>query len=320
MRDHVTTHDTNAGACCGSDASSPTENIVLKDPVCGMETSPDSPYSHEHEGRNYRLCSGSCLQKFQGNPSAYLGESAPTAKGAPADSPDNGKHVKYTCPMHPEIIQEGPGACPKCGMALEPLVPSAEGDEEDTELRDMTRRFWAGAALSFPLLILAMAPMVGLRLLSERVQPWVEFALSTPVVLWCGWPLLERGWRSLVTRNLNMFTLIGIGVASAWGYSIVATIVPGIFPASFHHNGGVAVYFEAAAVITALVLLGQVLELRARRRTGTAIKALLGLAAKTARVIRPGGTEEDVPLEQVVIGDRLRVRPGEKVPVDGEVV
>jgi len=285
-----------------------------------METSPDSPYSHEHEGRNYRLCSGSCLQKFQGNPSAYLGESAPTAKGAPADSPDNGKHVKYTCPMHPEIIQEGPGACPKCGMALEPLVPSAEGDEEDTELRDMTRRFWAGAALSFPLLILAMAPMVGLRLLSERVQPWVEFALSTPVVLWCGWPLLERGWRSLVTRNLNMFTLIGIGVASAWGYSIVATIVPGIFPASFHHNGGVAVYFEAAAVITALVLLGQVLELRARRRTGTAIKALLGLAAKTARVIRPGGTEEDVPLEQVVIGDRLRVRPGEKVPVDGEVV
>jgi Cu+-exporting ATPase len=222
--------------------------------------------------------------------------------------------------MHPEIVQDGPGSCPKCGMALEPMVASAEGGEEDAELSDMTRRFWVSAVLSLPLLVLAMAPMAGARLLSERIQPWVELALSTPVVLWCGWPLLERGWRSLVTRNLNMFTLIGIGVVAAWGYSVVATVAPGIFPASFRHNGGVAVYFEAAAVITALVLLGQVLELRARRRTGTAIKALLGLAAKTARVIREDGTEEDVPLEQITVGDRLRVRPGEKVPVDGEVI
>jgi Cu+-exporting ATPase len=222
--------------------------------------------------------------------------------------------------MHPEIVQEGPGICPKCGMALEPMVASAEGDEDDGELRDMTRRFWISAVLSLPLLVLAMAPMAGARLLSERIQPWIELALSTPVVLWCGWPLLERGWRSLVTRNLNMFTLIGIGVAAAWCYSLVATAAPGIFPASFRHNGGVAVYFEAAAVITALVLLGQVLELGARRRTGTAIKALLGLAAKTARVIREDGTEEDVPLEHIALGDRLRVRPGEKVPVDGEVI
>ncbi len=222
--------------------------------------------------------------------------------------------------MHPEIVQDGPGSCPKCGMALEPVMASGEGDEDDGELRDMTRRFRVSAVLSLPLLILAMAPMVGAHLLPGHVQPWVEFALSAPVVLWAGWPLLERGWRSLVTRNLNMFTLIGIGVAAAWVFSVVATVAPGIFPAAFRHGSGVAVYFEAAAVITALVLLGQVLELRARRRTGTAIKALLGLAPKTARVIRPDGSEEDVPLAEITVGDRLRVRPGEKVPVDGEVI
>ncbi|HRV67136.1 MAG TPA: heavy metal translocating P-type ATPase [Candidatus Nanopelagicales bacterium] len=283
-----------------------------------MDVSPDTAASSaEHGGKTWLFCSLGCAEKFGVDPEKYTA-AAPT--GGEHGSPSPGSQVKYTCPMHPEIVQDGPGNCPKCGMALEPVVATGEGDEEDTELRDMTRRFWVGAVLSVPLLVLAMAPMTGTRLLSERIQPWVEFVLSAPVVLWCGWPLLVRGWRSLVSRNLNMFTLIGIGVAAAWGYSVVATVAPGIFPASFRHGGGVAVYFEAAAVITALVLLGQVLELRARRRTGTAIKALLGLAAKTARVIRENGTEEDVPLEQITVGDRLRVRPGEKVPVDGEVI
>ena len=300
---------------------------VSIDPVCGMKVAPDSAAeSAEHGGRIWHFCSPHCATKFRSDPEKYTeavtGGCNPAGHDAGEESHAASLHGtgKYTCPMHPEIVQEGPGSCPKCGMALEPMVASAEGDEEDPELRDMTRRFWVSAVLSLPLLVLAMAPMAGARLLSERIQPWVELALSTPVVLWCGWPLLERGWRSVVTRNLNMFTLISIGVAAAWGYSVVATVAPGIFPASFRHNGGVAVYFEAAAVITALVLLGQVLELRARRRTGAAIKALLGLAAKTARVIREDGTEEDVPLEQIVLGDRLRVRPGEKVPVDGEVI
>ncbi len=287
------------------------------DPVCGMRVSADSAAaSTQYGGRTWLYCSRNCAEKFMAEPDRYMA----AEQADSSESPRAGGAVKYTCPMHPEIIQDGPGSCPKCGMALEPLVATAETDGDDAELRDMTRRFWTAAALAAPLLILAMLPMAGVRLLPSRIQPWVELVLSAPVVLWCGWPLLERGWRSLVTRNLNMFTLIGVGVAAAWGYSIVATVAPGIFPASFRRHGGVAVYFEAAAVITALVLLGQVLELRARRRTGTAIKALLGLAAKTARVIRADGSEEDVPLEQIVIGDRLRVRPGEKVPVDGEVV
>ncbi|MFH2053017.1 MAG: heavy metal translocating P-type ATPase [bacterium] len=298
------------------------------DPVCGMKVSADSAAaSVEHEGRTWHFCSTHCAAKFEADPKKF---SAPEAKTADAHAhhdaepvaaePQSSGKGKYTCPMHPEIVQDGPGSCPKCGMALEPVMASGEEDEDDGELRDMTRRFWTGAVLSLPLLILAMAPMAGARLLSEHVQPWVEFALSAPVVLWAGWPLLERGWRSLVTRNLNMFTLIGIGVAAAWVFSVVATVAPGIFPAAFRHGGGVAVYFEAAAVITTLVLLGQVLELRARRRTGTAIKALLGLAAKTARLIRPDGSEEDVPLAEIAVGDRLRVRPGEKVPIDGEVI
>ena len=238
----------------------------------------------------------------------------------PDCSPVSGSDVQYTCPMHPEVVQDGPGSCPECGMALEPMVSTQENEGDDAELHDMTRRFRVAAALALPLLVLAMAPMVGPRLLPASIQPWVEFALSTPVVLWCGWPLLERGWRSLVTRNLNMFTLIGIGVASSWVYSVVATVAPGLFPESFRHDGGVAVYFEAAGVITTLVLLGQVLELRARRRTGTAIRELLDLAATTARLIREDGSEEDVPLEEVSVGDHLRVRPGEKIPVDGRVV
>ena len=310
------------------------------DPVCGMKVSADSAAaSVEHEGRTWHFCSTHCAAKFEADPDKFSGPEAKTAgahahhdakpaadahahhdaKPATVEAQSHGKG-KYTCPMHPEIVQDGPGSCPKCGMALEPVMASGEGDEDDGELRDMTRRFRVSAVLSLPLLILAMAPMVGAHLLPGHVQPWVEFALSAPVVLWAGWPLLERGWRSLVTRNLNMFTLIGIGVAAAWVFSVVATVAPGIFPAAFRHGSGVAVYFEAAAVITALVLLGQVLELRARRRTGTAIKALLGLAPKTARVIRPDGSEEDVPLAEITVGDRLRVRPGEKVPVDGEVI
>ncbi len=287
------------------------------DPVCGMAVSAESAADHrDHGGKHWLFCSGSCALKFDAEPDRYAGAEA----GTPPPT-TSGTAAKYTCPMHPEVVQDGPGTCPKCGMALEPMVATGEAAEEDSELRDMTRRFWTGVALSAPLLALAMLPMAGLRLLPAAVQPWVEFALSAPVVLWCGRPLLERGWRSLVTRNLNMFTLIGVGVGAAWSYSIVATVAPGIFPAAFRgHGGTVAVYFEAAAVITTLVLLGQVLELRARRRTGTAIKALLDLAARTARVIRPDGTEEDIPLEHVASGDRLRVRPGEKVPVDGEVI
>ncbi len=231
--------------------------------------------------------------------------------------------IQYTCPMHPEIIRDQPGACPKCGMALEPrtVVP----EEEDPELRDMTRRFWVSVVLAIPLLAIAMADYIPGRPLQRWVSPiainWIELALATPLVFWCGWPLLVRGWQSIVHRSLNMFTLIGMGVSVAWGYSIVATIFPYVFPPSFRGEGAVvATYFEAAGFITSLVLLGQVLELRARRSTSGAIRALLGLAPKTARIIREDGSEEDVPLEQVQIGDRLRVRPGEKVPVDGTVV
>jgi Cu+-exporting ATPase len=237
--------------------------------------------------------------------------------------------TKYTCPMHPEIVQDGPGSCPKCGMALEPMTVTAETvEEDDGELRDMSRRFWVAAVLSLPLVVIAMLRMFamgdgGLELLgvSGRAWAWVELALATPVVLWCGWPFFVRGYRSVVSWNLNMFTLISIGVAAAYVYSVIATILPGIFPPSFQDEAGeVGVYFEAAAVIVTLVLLGQVLELRARRQTGGAIRALLDLAAKTARRINAQGDEEEVPLDEVQIGDKLRVRPGEKVPVDGELI
>ena len=229
--------------------------------------------------------------------------------------------TEYICPMHLEIVRDGPGSCPICGMALEPRTVAAEDEQEDPEFKDMTRRLWVSVMLSGPLLVLAMAHMLGGDWFPAGVRVWIELALATPVVLWCGWPLLARGGRSIVTLKLNMFTLVSIGVVTAWGYSVLATVAPGIFPASFRGEGGmVGVYFEAAGVITTLVLLGQVLELRARRRTGAAIKALLGLSPKTARIVRPDGVEEDVPLEHVQIGDRLRVRPGEKVPVDGKVL
>ena len=228
----------------------------------------------------------------------------------------------YTCPMHPEIVQDGPGNCPKCGMSLEPV--SVAIDEKDTELEDMSRRFWISAALAFPVFVLAMvadlAPALLPQALSMSTVQWIEFVLATPVVIWGGWPFFVRGWQSVITWNLNMFTLISLGVAVAWTYSTVALLFPGLFPAIMQMQGGlVDVYFEAAAVITALVLMGQVLELRARSQTGSAIKMLLGLAPKTARIVREDGSEADIPLEHVAVGDILRVRPGEKIPVDGTV-
>jgi Cu+-exporting ATPase len=231
--------------------------------------------------------------------------------------------TQYTCPMHPQIVRDGPGACPICGMALEPLTVTLEGEDQDPELRDMTRRFWVSTALTVPLVVVAMAHLVPAltHVVDPRVRVWIELALATPVVLWGGWPFFVRGWNSVRTLNLNMFTLIALGVAAAYGYSVVATVAAGAFPASFRGMGGtVGVYYEAAAVIVVLVLLGQVLELRARRSTGGAIRALLGLAAKTARRVSQDGTEQDVPLDQLQVGDRLRVRPGEKIPVDGAVV
>jgi cation transport ATPase len=286
------------------------------DPVCGMTVKPESPYHFHYHGTEYRFCSAHCLAKFQAAPETYLNKSV-TNETAPAGT-------IYTCPMHPEVRQSGPGACPKCGMALEPETPMPA--EDNTELRDMTRRFWISVVLALPVFVLAMGADMLPHAFSMRALQWIEFALATPVVLWAGWPLFQRGWASLVNRHLNMFTLIALGVGVAWSYSMVALLLPDIFPPAMHGMGGtVPVYFEAAAMITALVLLGQVMELRARSQTSAAIKLLLGLAPKTARIVRPGvdgkgGKEEDIPLEQVQPNDTLRVRPGEKVPVDGIVL
>ena len=285
------------------------------DPVCGMTVEPATAAGkHEHHGETYYFCSEHCLHKFSADPEAVL-HPKPNAP-APTD-------VEYTCPMHPEVVQMGPGSCPKCGMALEPKVFSLTVEEDTSELDDMTRRFWISLALTLPVFLLAMAEMIPgqpvQHALGHRLVIWLQFVLATPVVLWGGWPFFERGWASIVNRSPNMFTLIAIGTGAAFGYSIVATLAPGIFPASFQSHGGqVAVYFEAAAVITTLVLLGQVLELRARSQTSSAIKMLLGLTPKTARIIHHGH-EEDISLDQVQPGDLLRVRPGEKVPVDGVV-
>jgi len=251
-------------------------------------------------------------------------EGEAVGRQAPPAGPEEGAPRRYTCPMHPEVVQDAPGDCPQCGMGLEPMGVSAE-EEERPELRDMTRRFWMSLVLTIPVFVVAMAEVLPgrplERWLAPSLQGWVELVLATPVVLWGGWPFFARGWASIVTRQLNMFTLIAIGTGAAWSYSVLAVLVPGIFPASFRGpEGHVAVYFEAAAVIVTLVLLGQVLELRARSRTGAAIRALLGMAPKTARRVREDGGEEDVPLEEVQPGDRLRVRPGEKVPVDGVVI
>jgi Cu+-exporting ATPase len=304
---------------------------TVVDPVCGMTIDPaTSVGSVQHAGQTYHFCSTSCLAKFQTDPAKYASKQhvtppapAPAAPKAPTSIPATDRAVDYTCPMHPEVRQMGSGTCPKCGMALEPRTMTApEEGEENPELADMTRRFWVSVALTVPLVVIAMAHDLPGHLLDQLASPtalrWSELALATPVVLWGGWPFLVRAWQSLVYRSLNMFTLIGLGVSVAFLYSLVATLFPGVFPISFRNAEGlVAVYFEAAAAIVTLVLLGQVLELRARSRTGSAIRALLGLAPKQARRVTSDGREQDVPLDEVQVGDLLRVRPGEKVPVDG---
>jgi Cu+-exporting ATPase len=304
-----------------------TGPTTATDPVCSMTVDPAAAAgSVTHNGTTYYFCSRHCLEKFRADPDRYTSlKAAPEehacchAEHAP---PPAAVGVQYTCPMHPEIIRDGPGTCPKCGMALEPMTPQA-GAEDDSELRDMTRRFWVSAALTLPVVLLAMLPMIGVALphwLRGVTGKWVELILSAPVVLWGGWPFFVRAVQALRHGTANMFTLIGLGTAAAWGYSAVATAAPDLFPAGFRDaHGVVPVYFEAAVVIVTLVLLGQVLELRARRSTGAAIRALLGLTPATARRLRPDGGEEDVPLGDVWVGDRLRVRPGEKVPVDGTV-
>jgi Cu+-exporting ATPase len=297
---------------------------MVADPVCGMKVDTrTAQHRYELGGTTYYFCSARCLEKFEANPDSYLNPPAtdPAVQGpAMGALPQAAAGTVWTCPMHPQIRRSGPGQCPICGMALEPLEPTAE-EGPNPELIDMSRRFWVSLALTVPVVALVMgAELFGLELLPMRTSMWVQLALSTPVVLWGGWPFFERLWASLKTRNLNMFTLIGLGVGVAYAYSLVGTLAPQIFPASVRTMGGfVPVYFEAAAVITTLVLLGQVLELRARAATGKAIRALLGLAPKTARRVTDA-KEEDVPLDQVRVGDLLRVRPGEKIPVDGVVV
>ena len=285
------------------------------DPVCGMTVDPHTtPHRSSHQGRPQYFCSAGCRAKFAADPERYLrrnsGQDTPLPEG-----------TIYTCPMHPQIRQPGPGFCPICGMALEPEMGSADAGP-NPELADMTRRFFIGGALAVPVVVLDMGSHIfGHAWIDPTLSNWIQFVLATPVVLWAGWPFFVRGWQSLRTRNLNMFTLIAMGTGVAYLYSVVGTLAPGIFPAELRmHGGAVPVYFEAASVITVLVLLGQMLELRARAATSGAISALLDLAPKTARRVRDDRSEEEVPLDAIVVGDRLRVRPGEKVPVDGEVV
>ena len=296
----------------------PDPDEGLRDPVCGMKVTESSPYRHEHEGKTWFFCSEGCRRKFAASPGKYLGDKeAQDEEHVPAGT-------IYTCPMHPEIEQIGPGSCPKCGMALEPKTLTLDTEEDTTELDDMIRRFWIAAVFTIPLFAIAMLDMLPGQpisgLLPGRSRVYLELLLATPVCLWSAWPFYERAVASVKNLSPNMFTLIGLGVSVAYGYSVVAALFPGLFPLSFRHNGEVGVYFEAAAVIVTLILLGQVIELRARSQTGQAIKKLLGMAAKSARRIREDGTEEDIPLEHVHRGDRLRVRPGEKVPVDGRVL
>src|ERR1700730_1011068 len=293
----------------------------VRDPVCGMAVDPRTPLRAEHAGAGYFFCSAGCRDKFVAEPARYL--AVPGGDAPDVAMPEAGG-VLWTCPMHSQIVRKEPGSCPICGMALEPMTPSA-GDTANRELRDMTRRFWVGVALSLPLLAIVMAehfdkPALD-AVISPRLAVWAQLILATPAALWGGWPFFERGCASAVTRRLNMFTLIALGTGVAYVYSLVAALMPGIFPASFRNpDGEVPLYFEAAAVIVTLVLLGQVLELRARSQTSSAIRALLDLAPKRARRLREDGGDEDIPLEEVVPGDRLRVRPGEKVPVDGVVL
>jgi len=302
-----------------SRAEAPATDVgpSANDPVCGM-TVDRSSASHvsRHEGAAFHFCSARCQAKFIAHPDQYLGTASRSSD--PATPPG----TIYTCPMHPQVRQVGPGHCPICGMSLEPAVVTAD-DGPNPELADMSRRFWIGLALAVPVFVLEMAGHVpGIRLpVSHIVSNWIQFALATPAVLWAGFPFFQRGWASIGNRNLNMFTLIAMGIGVAWTYSVAALLAPGAFPPAFKDAmGAVPVYFEAAAVITVLVLLGQVLELRARERTSGAIKALLDLEPKTARRVRDDGTDEEVTLDLIHVGDRLRVRPGEKVPVDGELI
>jgi P-type Cu+ transporter len=308
---------------------------LAKDPVCGMSVDPaTAKHQTEHAGATYFFCSAGCREKFVADPARYLATvAAASPVDAIADRVGRGQRPRlqpdsppagaiYTCPMHPEIRQDHPGACPICGMALEPEIATAAAGPS-AELIGMTRRFWVALALSIPVFALAMGGhLAGLhRMIPEGLSNWIQLTLATPVALWAGWPFFERGLASLKSRNLNMFTLIAMGVGVAWVYSVVATVAPELFPSAFQgEHGAVAVYFEAAAVITTLVLLGQVLELRAREQTGGAIRALLDLTPKTARLVHVGGADEDIGLDAVKIGDSLRVRPGEKVPVDGQIV
>lgn len=304
------------GHCCGGKApETGAQSGKVTDPVCGMAVDPGvSPHHAEHQGQSFHFCCAGCRAKFIADPEKYLGDRpAAPVEAAPGSI--------WICPMHPEIRQEGPGTCPICGMALEPEAPTLD-DGPNPELIDFTRRLKISAVLAVPLLLLSMgAEMLGLHLVPMAWSAWAQLLLSAPIVLWAGQPFFERGWASLGSRHYNMFTLIMIGVGAAFGYSLVATIAPGLFPASFHdHAGMVPVYYEAAGVVVALVLLGQVLELRARAATGRAIRALLDLAPKTARRIGADGAEHDVPLAKIAKGDHLRVRPGEAVPVDGVVL
>jgi len=334
--------------------STETENVSKeKDPVCGMEVFPDSEHHHEHAGRTYHFCSVGCHDKFAADAESYLNKDLSSTEEldenatytcpmhpeieqqGPGTCPKCGMALElksiplvttkteYTCPMHPEIVQDEPGNCPKCGMALEPR--NVEMEEDTSELDDMSRRFWLSAFLAIPVFFSAMAaefwPEQMASIINPVIRQWIELVLATPAVVWGGWIFYVRAVQSVITRNLNMFTLIGLGVSVAWLYSVIAVLFPDIFPqAVFNRFGVVPVYFEAAAVITTLVLLGQVLELRARSQTNAAIKLLLGLAPNTARIVREDGTEEDIPLEHVKPGDVLRIRPGEKVPADGSVV
>src|SRR6476646_2957772 len=351
-------------------SSGKTGRTLVKDPVCNMDVDPNTAAgSSEYRGKTYHFCSPGCVKRFDADPERYLAPKAappksqmvqiggiapakPSANSAPAQSAGKGtvtyvcpmdpevretehgacpkcgmalepETIEYTCPMHPEIVRDGPGNCPICGMALEPRVAAGVHPEDDSELRSMQRRFWVGVVLSIPLLAISMGGMAAgspLHNMPAGWMEWLQLVLATPVVLWGGWPFFQRGWASLVNRSLNMFTLIAMGTGTAYLFSLIATLAPGIFPASFlGHGGRPEVYFGSAAIIVTLVLLGQVLELRARRQTSSAIRALLDLNPKTARRLRPDGSDEEIPLEHVQRGDRLRVRPGDRIPVDGRV-
>ena len=313
--EHPETGAQAAPSCCGGHRHAPatptgSAEATAIDPVCGMKVKADTQHRAEHAGHEHLFCSAGCRNKFLADPTRYLAPKQSLEAAAPG--------TKYTCPMHPEIVRDAPGTCPICGMALEPMMPSPD-EGENPELTDFRRRFLATLPLSVVVFALAMFGH-GFAALSATARTWLEFAAAAPVVLWAGWPFFERWAQSIANRSPNMWTLIGTGVLAAFGYSVVATVAPQVFPDSFREHGRVGVYFEAAAIIVSLTLLGQILELRARSSTSAAIKALLGLAPKTARRLRDDGGEDDVALDRVQVGDRLRVRPGEKVPVDGVVV